>query len=343
MRGSIRIPPTRAATASVDKPGSGMSANLLLESSGLVHHALASIPSLDAPPLPALQMQRKPGLKRSHDEIAGEEPDDRSSSLEPSLTRHAMEGPDGSPVTHDRLDRAVARIKGAAAREERRKERGRFAAGRYLTTTGPGTISGMFGQRMAQTRASDYGGHTLGSLPSYDAIRSELFASPELKILAARSIAGELPQAEIAALGLTGAQHNALTLANIVSNVSESDRNPGYAKYLRGASRAYLANPEEGLHPLDYAMNPATEHGGAGKAREFLATPEQWSESHIAAAEAMSDDSDAEADDYGPLRKRMLVPIADDADRALSRQRRRNLRKAIMRRRDREFDQGADE
>jgi hypothetical protein len=182
-----------------------------------------------------------------------------------------------------------------------RRERGRFATGRYRTSTGPISISGVFGQRWTQARKEDYEGETFGSVPPYATLKKELTREK------LRSIFSKLPPSQIKKL--TPRQRLAASLAVGLPNVSEEDRAPGIGKLTRALARQRIAEPKK-PHPFDASVNPAVST--AEEARDLVSgktKPGPHQESAI--DKYASDSSDDEAEDFA-RRSGILEPLEDD-------------------------------
>lgn len=168
-----------------------------------------------------------------------------------------------------------------------RRERGRHVTGRFQTSTGKVTVSGVFGQRWSQTRKEDYGGETLGSVPPYSAVKSEL---PDWAL---RAVHAKLSAAQ--RKKLTKRQRLAASLATALPNVSEEDRAPGIGKLTRALARQRVADPTK-PHPFDASVNPAVST--AEEARELVSGKTKLGAAQKSAIEGYaSDSSDDEADE----------------------------------------------
>lgn len=168
-----------------------------------------------------------------------------------------------------------------------RRERGRFARGRYQTSTGPITIGGLFGQRMTQARKGDYNEETYGSIPPYASLKKDLPG------WAMAAIYKQLPKAQLKKL--TTRQKLAASLSTGVSNISEEDRAPGIAKLTRALARQRVADPTK-PHPFDASVNPAVST--AEEARDLVSGKTKLNKSQKSAIEDYaSDSSDEEADE----------------------------------------------
>lgn len=156
------------------------------------------------------------------------------------------------------IARPEDRMKRWATRGGIRKKKRRLPTGRYATKTGDVTVSGLFGQRMTQAQKGDYGGESLGSVPSYAAVRDNL---PD-------SALGALLGKKVGAR-LTHKQRLAAALGSALIHVSEEDREPGASKVIRALTRSRMAD-SSATHPLDPAVNPAVGKKGAQKMRDLL-------------------------------------------------------------------------
>ncbi len=154
-----------------------------------------------------------------------------------------------SHAIQDRHGTAEDRLERMRERGERRKEiHGRIPTGRYDTPTGPTTLSGLFKQRMTQSRKGDYGGQTFGSVPPYSGLQA-VIPPNALSTLSDRHSPG--PQ------GLSDRQRLATSLAHTLTNASEEDRVPGTSSYNRAIVRDYVRTGGQGYHPLSTALLPA--------------------------------------------------------------------------------------
>lgn len=142
---------------------------------------------------------------------------------------------------------AEERIKRMHDRGIVRRDRERIPKGRYNTPTGPTTISGLFRQRMTQSRQEDYGGETFGSVPSYQDIQNNI-PDAALPLLSSRD--SSIPV-------LTDRQRLATSLSHSLVHGSEEDRVPGTSAYFRAINRDYVRTQRNGHHPLSTENFPA--------------------------------------------------------------------------------------
>ncbi len=181
-----------------------------------------------------------------------------------------------------------------------RRERGRFATGRYRTSTGPITIGGLFGQRMTQARKEDYDEETYGRLPPYASLKTDL---PRWAMAALYK-----PLTKTQRQKLTTKQKLAASLSTSLPNVSEEDRAPGIAKLTRALARQHVADPSK-PHPFDTGVNPAVST--AAEARDLMSGETALNKSQKSAIEDYaSDSSDEEADETTGTR--LLEEIEED-------------------------------
>ena len=177
------------------------------------------------------------GRKRSFSEAFGEHD---TSEYEPPKKRRRLLG-----VRHGTAEERLKRMHSRGVL--RRKEKGRIPIGRYNTPTGLTTMSGLFGQRMTQSRQADYGGETFGSVPPYLHIQKNI-PNEALSLLSDRN--SSLPI-------LTNRQSLATSLAHTLVHGSEEDRAPGTSSYFRAVNRDYVRTQGNGQHPLSIENFPA--------------------------------------------------------------------------------------
>lgn len=184
-------------------------------------------------------------------------------------------------------DTAEDRLARMHARGQARRARGRIPSGRYQTPTGMATLSGVFGQRMSQTRQADYGGHTFGSLPPYAGLQTHI-------PFAAIDSLGH--QDAAVPVGLTNRQRNAVALGHTLANGSEEDRAEGYSGYHRAVLRDYTRTGGQGAHPFSQEMYPARTSAQA--ARDLMEGNTELSAQQRRALEEDSELSSDSDDDY---------------------------------------------
>ncbi|MBE8907102.1 hypothetical protein [Enterobacter asburiae] len=143
--------------------------------------------------------------------------------------------------------KAEERINRMDSRGTSRKNKKRIPQGRYKTPTGNVTVSGLFGQRMTQSRKEDYGGETFGSVPPYKFIQSSI---PDDALPLLSDPMSTKPE-------LTDRQRLATSLAYSLVHVSEEDRVPGTSAYFRAMNRDYIRTRGDGSHPLSSENFPA--------------------------------------------------------------------------------------
>jgi len=224
-----------------------------------------------------------------------------SPALSPSAASIARQGHDfatvsvsvGAPVQRV-SSKGQDQLRRWAKRGRLRKAKHRIAPGRYSTPTGNVTVTGLFGQRMTQARKDDYGGETLGSVPSYSDVRANL-PDRALNALLGGKVAGKL----------TSRQRLAASLGTALTHVSEEDREPGSSKFVRALIRRRLAKPTA-EHPFDEAVNPAVGFGGAAKMRDFLEGKRPLTEPQREAVDQYASDSSDDDDPYHALRKGII-------------------------------------
>lgn len=176
------------------------------------------------------------GKKRTFTEAFGE---DYTSEYEPPKKRRRLLGIHGT---------AESRIERMHQRGVARSLRNRIPKGRIQTPTGMVTISGLFGQRMTQSRKDDYGGQTFGSVPPYSNLQANL---PDNALPTLRD-----KQAPVT-LGLSDRERLASSLAFSLAHGSEEDRVPGTSAYFRAMAGDYLRTGGQGDHPLSVRLFPA--------------------------------------------------------------------------------------
>ena len=197
----------------------------------------------------------------------------------------------------DRVEAARARLARWGARSEVRRARQRFPTGRYDSATGPVTVSGMNRQRIGQTRKSDFGGETMGSIPPYTKVRDAMDYPGAANAIHDPDF---VPPDD-----LTNTQRMGTALAVTLSNVSEGDKIKGISKYIRALSRRHKKDGNA-PHPLDPAVNPAVRKGGAKAGRAFMAGEGEMSDDQLAAIEGYASDSSDEDEDDFVTRRSML-------------------------------------
>ena len=183
------------------------------------------------------------------------------------------------------------------SRGEARKTRGRFETGRYDTSTGPVTVSGLNRQRITQGRREDYSGESFGGMPPYSKIKPDL--KPE-SVRALYDSSPDLPE-------MDEKQRLATSLATTLTNVSEADKAPGIDKLIRAQARRRNSDPTA-PHPLDPSVNPAVST--AAKARQVMSGQiPLTTDQRRGIDEYASDSSDEEEESYvrrtGLLKKRV--------------------------------------
>ena len=187
---------------------------------------------------------------------------------------------DWDDTAEDRLARM--RQRGLA-----RRGRGRIPTGRHQTPTGMVTMSGLFGQRMTQSRRGDYGGETFGSVPPYARLQGNIpnNALPNLRD----------PQAPVPR-GLSNRQRLGTSLAFSLAHGSEEDRAPGTSAYFRAMTGDYIRRGYEGDHPLSIESFPA--RSTAQEQRDLMEGRTPLTERQRRALEDDSEPSSDEDDDY---------------------------------------------
>ena len=191
------------------------------------------------------------------------------------------------------------RLKRWRQRSEARKAKARFLTGRYTTSTGPITISGLHNQRMTQARMGDYGNQTFGSLPPYAHLRAALPPQGE------RALYTKLKPSEVRAW--THRQRLAASLTAGLQHGSENDRAPGFGKLVRALARQFNADSSK-PHPLDVAVNPAVST--ADEARDLMSGTTALNAHQQSAIEGYASDSSDDDDDDMPLRTGLLKRTA---------------------------------
>lgn len=166
-----------------------------------------------------------------------------------------------------------------------RSDRGRIDTGRYDTPTGPTTLSGLFGQRMTQSRQSDYGGESFGRLPPYAGLQGNI-PDAALPLLANRNAP---------APALSDRQRLATALTHTLAHGSEEDRAPGTSSYFRAMTRDYRRHQGDGQHPLSVANFPA--RSTAQEQRDLMEGRTALSEQQ---RRALEDDSGESSDEEDP-------------------------------------------
>lgn len=145
-------------------------------------------------------------------------------------------------------DTAEDRLERMRQRGEARRGRNRISVGRYQTPTGPTTLSGLFGQRMTQSRMEDYGNQTFGSVPPYSGLQANL---PDNALPPLRDAQAEVP------IGLSHRQRLAASLTHSLAHGSEEDRAPGTSAYFRAMVGNYIRTGGQVDHPLSRWSFPA--------------------------------------------------------------------------------------
>jgi hypothetical protein len=185
---------------------------------------------------------------------------------------------------------AEERMKRWQERGEQRRQSGPVPKGRVDTPTGPGTLSGVNQQRIAQTRKADYQEQTHGRMPPYASVAQHLPSSALPSLLG-----GSAPA------NLTGKQASAATLGSLLAHASEEHAAPGAGKLQRAIVRRAVNEP--GFQPYSAANNPAVPEGGHADQRALLAGEKPLSTSLRATVDRYaSDSSDEEEKRYYPYR-----------------------------------------
>jgi len=216
------------------------------------------------------------------------QPDAGSAGNRRTSSLSSADDSDFVPNSEDeRDDTAADRLERMRQRGEKRRDTlGRIPIGQYETPTGRTTLSGLFGQRIAQAQKANYGGQTFGKMPPY------------------ASLEGNIPNDGMNTLGYSGAPVPVLTdsenlataLATTLANGSEEDRAPGYGAYMRAMARHHVRTDGQGDDPLSEAMNPARTSASA--ARALMEGRTELSEQQIQALEEDSEPSSDSDDDY---------------------------------------------
>ena len=191
---------------------------------------------------------------------------------------------------------APERLSRANDRGKARKARARQQTGRYDTSAGPVSVSGINRQRISQGRKDDYGGHTYGGMPSYRAVAGNF---PDEGAQAIYD-----PDADVS--GFDDQESLSTALAISLSNVSEEDKAPGYGKFVRALARRRTAKGTSVPDPLDADVNPASTRGGAQKARDLMEGNTPLNDDQEAAVLGYLSESSDEEDDYAWEREKLL-------------------------------------
>ncbi len=213
------------------------------------------------------------------------------------LRQSPLCGPQRSGATAKSAEERLAR---AEERSAKRKQIDRMEKGRIDTPFGLGTVSGLWGQRMTQTRKGDYGGETFGSVPAY---------GPVMDHLPDRALPGIL-NSDDAPTDLTDKEKLAGTTASLLTHVSEEDREPGSGKFARALIRRRIAD-SAAPHPFDPNVNPAVTEGGPQKMRDLIAGSTPLSAGQRSAIDQYASDSSASEDEYYGKRKGLMRRRSD--------------------------------
>jgi hypothetical protein len=190
---------------------------------------------------------------------------------------------------------------------DRAAKRERIATGRYQTSTGPVSISGLNKQRMSQARKADYGDKTFGGLPDYDQIRSNL---PRSAFKAIYDPSYKPPN------DATDEQKLATSLTTSLLNVSEPDRAKGIDKPMRARARHALAKPTS-THLLDPDSNPLVGAKGPERGRKIMSGEEAPHADLKDSILNYASDSSGDDAEPGAIRERknkraLLTPFEDE-------------------------------
>jgi hypothetical protein len=223
------------------------------------------------------------GRKRTFSEAFGE---DHTSEYEPLRKRRII------TATRTQHGTAESRIERMHQRGEARRKRDRIPKGRYQTPTGMTTVSGLFGQRMTQSRKDDYGGETFGSVPPYAKLQANL---PNNTLSSLSDTKAAVPD------GLSDRQRLATSLVFTLAHGSEEDRAPGTSAYFRAMVRDYVSTGQQGEHPLSSTLFPA--RSTAQEQRNLMEGRISLNNQQRRALEEDPEPSSDEEDDYFIKRK----------------------------------------